>query len=117
MNSTPLWVLPEDLAQIQLEDPELIETILESFGEQVLLSLAELDDCVARADSARAERAIHKFKGALLQIGAPSVAASCQDFRSVLPSETPSQWSARLNSIRSDCQQILSEIGRFRNAG
>lgn len=112
MNSPPLWSLPEDLVQIRDEDPDLIETILESFVEEMQKSLGELNACIAEGDGATADRALHKFKGALLQIGAPSVAAECQEFRTALTTENSTQWRVRQASIVNHCNRLLVEMGR-----
>ena len=117
MNSMPLWSLPEDLVQIRDEDPDLIETILDSFVEEMQNSLRDLDGCIARGDAATAERALHKFKGALLQIGAAPLAAECQDFRLALTHETPDQWRVRQASITAHCDRLLVEMGRDGQAG
>lgn len=114
MDSSPLWSLPDDLKQIREDDPELIETILDSFVEQLRPSLAELETSLSAGNSAHASRLLHSLKGALLQIGAPSVADRCQSVRAAL--DTPGSMPApdRLASLRRACEQVLREIARFR---
>jgi len=113
-----LWLLPEDLADLYRDDRECVVAILETFVEQIGLSLERIRARVESGEAVELARELHRLKGSLLQLGAMETGAKCKAFERAVPAEPPVSWYARLDTIESECREILAEVAGFlRRAG
>lgn len=113
MPQAPLWLLPEDLADICRDDPETGSSILETFVEQIRLSLGRIRARVDAGEPKELGRELHRLKGSLLQLGASSTGARCKEFELVAASEPASMWRTRLDVVESECAQVLDQVQAF----
>jgi hypothetical protein len=114
MAQETLWSLPEDLAELNVDDPDSVREILDTFVQQTRMSIEDIRHLVEAHDGTSLARSLHRLKGSLLQMGAPSVGAQCAEFHQALASEGAERWKTRFDSLATDCRAVLAEIDSFR---
>jgi PAS domain S-box-containing protein len=73
----PGWSIPDYLAEMMTEEPELGADLLRLFLEDSSKSVAALKDAAANLDSAGAARILHSLKGSCAQMGGIAMASLC----------------------------------------
>jgi HPt (histidine-containing phosphotransfer) domain-containing protein len=113
MEPAPLWNLPDDLADLYQEDPETGASILETFREQIPLSLDRIRERIAAGQAYELGRELHRLKGSLLQLGALATGHFCKEFELATVSEPPSAWQPRFDRLERECQAVLAMVADF----
>ncbi len=113
MDQGPYWVLPEDLAELYRDDRDCGVSILESFVEQIRLSLERIHDRLEAGDGKTLARELHRLKGSLLQLGASRTGIRCKEFELAVPSESIELWRIRLDQIQRECATVLIEVEKL----